>query len=203
MRLIPGWLAVSLLLAGSARALPEAAAIQTAFAGLDTSGNAAISQLEWAQASFALFRAADRNNDNRLDPAELEADAEVGDIFARADANRDGRLAIDEFMQLRRALFRVADMDGNDYITPVEYELFRLLAEAGWNDANRNGRIEFSELRPSLAEIFRLADADQDGRLSATEAAFMSEEAFATASRNGPLTPEAFTNHYRHQLTGE
>jgi Ca2+-binding EF-hand superfamily protein len=187
----------------TAQALPDAATLQTDFAGLDRSGNGAIDLPEWEEASFALFRAADRNNNNLIEPGEIGQDTAAENTFARADSDRDGRLSVDEFMQLRRAIFTAADIDRDDFLTPVEYELFRLIANGGWDDANRNGRIELSELRSSLTAIFRQADTDADGQLSATEAGFMPAADYAKATKAGPLDLAAFIADYRRRLIGE
>ena len=86
----------------AAHALPTAAQIRTAFAALDTTDNAAISATEWDAASFALFRAADKNNNNFIDAAELQGSLIAQDTFLRADTDRDGRLNVSEFMEPRR-----------------------------------------------------------------------------------------------------
>src|SRR5471032_3620734 len=97
--------------ATAARALPIAAQIKTAFDAIDTSQNGALSLDEWDHASFALFHAADKNNNNFIDADELQGSAIAQDTFLRADTDHDGRLSVGEFMEVRRALFHIADID--------------------------------------------------------------------------------------------
>jgi Ca2+-binding EF-hand superfamily protein len=193
---------IALLPAAAHAAFPPAAEIKAAFKALDKSRNDAISADEWDQASFALFRAADKNNDNFLDPAEIAPGTAVPSTFFRADADRDGRLSVGEFMTLRRAIFNAADIDRDETLTFVEYELLRLLVEAGWTDTNKDGRIQISELRASLAKVFEQCDADHDGALTPAEAYFMQPGDFAAADTNhdGKLTLDELVAGYRRRL---
>jgi len=200
------WLvALGLALAAPlARAFPTAAQISTAFKALDASGNGAIDAEEWDRGSFALFRAADKNNNNFIDAAELPGSGIAQDTFLRADVDHDGRLSIGEFMALRREIFRIADIDHDDTLTFVEYELLVVMEQVGWVDRNNNGRIELSELRDSLVKAFGQLDADHDGQLTAEEAAFMRPAAFQKfdANHDGKLSLEEFVAGYRAELIG-
>lgn len=188
----------------AARALPTVVQIKTAFAAIDTDGSTTLSASEWDAASFALFRAADKNNNNVIDPAELQGSSLAQDTFLRADTNRDGRLGVSEFMELRRALYRIADIDRDEQLAPVEFELLLVMEQVGWLDRNQNGRIELSELGDSLRQIFEQLDTDRDHRLSPTEAIHLSSEAFKASDTNadGQLSPEELIAGYRAALLG-
>lgn len=193
-----------LLAVPTARALPTASQIATAFTALDTTPNDAISQAEWDAASFALFRAADKNNNNVIDGDELKASSIAQDTFLRADLNHDGRLSVSEFMELRRSIFRIADIDRNDYLTFVEFELLLVMEQVGWIDRNQNGRIELSELADSLRRSFEQLDINHDGTLSRQEAAYMTPESFQRfdTDSDGKVTVEEFIAAYRAALLG-
>jgi Ca2+-binding EF-hand superfamily protein len=188
----------------AARALPTAAQISTAFRAMDTTRNAALNLDEWDRASFALFRAADKNNNDFIDAAELQASSIAQDTFLQADANHDGRLGVSEFMELRRALFRIADIDRDENLVPVEYELLLLMEQVGWTDRNHNGRIEISELTESLTKAFGQLDADHDAQLSAPECFYLTAEEFQRfdQDRNGQLSLEEYVAGYRAALIG-
>ena len=201
------WLAALGLLAASAtavRALPTAAQIRTAFTAMDTSGNNALNLDEWDRASFALFRAADKNKNDFIDADELQNSTIAQDTFLHADTDHDGRLSVNEFMELRRALFHLADIDHDDSLIYVEYELLILMEQVGWTDSNHNDRIELSELRESLAKAFDQLDADHDGKLSATEAAYMPATEFKAFDKkgDGQLTLDEYIAGYRAALLG-
>ncbi len=188
----------------AARAFPAAAQIKTAFAAIDTSKNSALSVEEWDAASFALFRAADKNNNNVIDAAELQGSTIAQDTFLRADTDRDGRLSVGEFMELRRTIFRVADIDRDEFLGFVEYELLIVMEQVGWTDRNQNGRIELSELGDSLDKAFEVLDTDRDRQLSAEEATHMPADwlkKFDTDA-NGKLSPQEFIAGYRTTLLG-
>ena len=187
------------------RALPTAAQIKTAFDELDASHNGAISADEWDRASFILFHAADKNNDNFIDRSELAGSGIAEETFAQADTDHDGRLSVGEFMALRRAIFRVADIDHDDTLSLVEFELLIVMEQVGWTDRNRNGRIELSELKDSLVKAFEQLDTDHDGRLAPAEAAFMPAAEFKTFDKNhdGQLTVEEFVAGFRAELLGD
>jgi Ca2+-binding EF-hand superfamily protein len=191
-----------LLAVPMARALPTATQIATAFTALDTTANDAISQAEWDAASFALFRAADKNNNNVVDGDELKASSIAQDTFLRADLNHDGRLGVSEFMELRRSLFRVADIDRNDYLSFVEFELLLVMEQVGWVDRNQNGRIELSELAESLRRSFEQLDTNHDGALSPEETSYMKPDSFKRfdADSDGKITVEEFIAAYRAAL---
>ena len=188
-----------------ARALPTAAQIKTAFNALDTSHNGAISEQEWTQASFALFRAADKNNNNYIDADELLGNAIAPDTFLRADTDHDNRLSAAEFVALRRAIFEIADIDHDENLSFVEYELLIVMEQVGWTDRNQNGRIELSELRESLTKAFGELDVDHDGSLTSAEAAHMPAAEFASFDRDhdGKLSLDEFVTGYRRALLGE
>ncbi len=198
------FLAAALLLfaAPAAYALPSAEQIATAFKAIDTSANDAISPGEWDAASFALFRAADKNNNNFIDPDELKGSTIAQDTFLRADTDRDGRLSVKEFMELRRSIFQIADIDRNEYLTYIEFELLILMEQVGWNDRNRNGRIELSELSDSLRHAFDDLDTDMDRNLTPVEAAYMKPENFKKfdADHDGKLSIQEYINGYRAEL---
>ena len=188
--------------ATAARALPTAAQIKTAFDAIDTSQNGAISLDEWDHASFALFHAADKNNNNFIDADELKGSAIAQDTFLQADTDHDGRLSVGEFMELRRAIFRIADIDHDDNLVYVEFELLIVMEQVGWVDRNHDGRIELSELRESLVKAFEQLDTDHDGKLSPAEAAHMPADEFKRFDKNhdGQLTLEEFVAGYRAAL---
>lgn len=183
-------------------AFPTAAKIKAAFDAVDASRNGAISRDEWDAASFALFRAADKNNDNLIDSDEIKNSSIAPDTFLRADANHDGKLSVSEFTELRRAIFATADIDRDDFLTPVEYELLVVMETVGWQDRNQNGRVDLSELGDSLAKAFDEIDTDHDGLLSLAEAAYMRPAAFKRYDTNqdGKLTREEFVTGYRTEL---
>ncbi len=188
----------------AAHAFPTSTQIKTAFSAIDTSANAALSSEEWDAASFALFRSADKNNNNVIDAAELQGSPIAQDTFLRADTDRDGRLSVGEFMELRRTIFRVADIDRDDFLSFVEYELLIVMEQVGWTDRNQNGRIELSELGDSLNKTFELLDADHDGQLAPDEAVYMPAGEFKKfdTDANGKLTPTEFIAGYRADLLG-
>jgi Ca2+-binding EF-hand superfamily protein len=188
----------------SARALPTAAQIKTAFDAIDTTQNSALSLDEWDHASFALFHAADKNKNDFIDADELQGSAIAQDTFLRADSDHDGRLSVAEFMEVRRALFRIADIDRDDNLVYVEFELLIVMEQVGWTDRNHDGRIELSELRESLTNAFAQFDADHDGHLAPAEAAYMPDTEFKRFDKNrdGQLTLEEFVNGYRAVLLG-
>ena len=200
------WAAIFLLVlsATSVRAMPTAAQIRAAFTAIDTSGNGDISVEEWDRASFALFRAADKNNNNFIDADELQASNIAQDTFLRADTDHDGRLSVSEFMELRRALFRLADIDHNDNLDYVEFELLILMEQVGWVDHNQNGRIDLSELKESLAKAFAQLDTDHDSKLSPAEAAYMPAAQFKAFDKNydGQLSLDEYVAGYRAELMG-
>jgi Ca2+-binding EF-hand superfamily protein len=202
-----GWLAAIFVLtagASAVHALPTAAQIRTAFSAMDTTGNAALNTDEWDRASFALFRAADKNKNDVIDADELQASTIAQDTFLHADTNHDGRLSISEFSELRRALFQIADIDHDDNLVYVEYQLLILMEQVGWNDQNHNGRIELSELRESLKKAFEQLDADHDGKLTAAEAAYLSATELKNLDKNGDsqITVDEFVAGYRAALLG-
>ncbi len=201
------WQAVTLIFllsALTARALPTAAQIRLAFVAMDTTGNDALNLDEWDRASFALFRAADKNKNDFIDPDELQASNIAQDTFLRADTDHDGRLSLTEFMELRRALFHLADIDRDDHLLFVEYELFIVMEQFGWNDRNHDGIIQLSELRETLMKAFEALDTDHDGKLSPAEAAYMPAAEFKSfdKDRDGALTFEELNAGYRATLMG-
>lgn len=187
------------------RALPTAAQIKVAFDAIDTDKSGATNPTEWDRASFALFRAADKNNNDFVDADELQGSSIAQDTFLHADTNHDGRLSISEFMELRRAIFQVADIDRNEKLDAVEFELLVLMEQVGWVDHNQNGMIELSELRDSLAKAFEQLDLDHDGRLTAAETTYMPVKEFKAFDKNGDgqLSLDEFGGGYRKALLGE
>lgn len=188
-----------------ARAVPTAGQIKVAFDAIDTSKNGSIDANEWDQASFALFRAADKNNNDFIDADELQGSSIAQDTFLRADTNHDGRLSVGEFMDLRRSIFQIADIDRNDKLDPIEFELLVLMEQVGWTDRNQNGIIELSELRESLTKAFAQLDVSHDGQLSPAEATYMPPSEFKAFDRNGDgqLSVDEFVRGYRRGLLGE
>lgn len=188
--------------APAARAFPTATQIKQAFTAIDTTRNNAISAAEWDAASFALFRAADKNNNNFIDGSELQGSSLAQDTFLRADTDRDGRLSVGEFMELRRTIFRIADIDRNDSLSLLEFELMILMEQVGWTDRNNNGRIELSELADSLRKAFEQLDTNQDGLLTTDEASFLQPEFFKIfdTDQNGKLSSAEFVAGYRNAL---
>lgn len=201
-RLLTALSALLLILPAARAALPSGAEIKGAFDALDADRNAAVSLAEWEKASFALFRSADKNNDNTLDPSELGGTAITRDTFLLIDEDHNGRLSVAEFMRLRRTVFTAADIDHDDSLTFVEFELLTLLAQTGWTDRNHNGRIEPSELKAALVQAFGQLDTDHDGFLSAAEAAYMVPEQFKLSDDNHDdrLTQDEFVRGYLKAL---
>jgi Ca2+-binding EF-hand superfamily protein len=194
--------ALLLSFGSTARALPVAAELKSAFAAIDADHDSAISLGEWENASFALFRSADRNNDNSLDPSELGGTTITQDTFLLIDEDHNGRLSIAEFMRLRRAVFTAADIDRGDSLSLVEFELLTLLAQTGWTDRNHNGRIEPSELKAALIQAFGQIDDNHDGFLSTTEAAYMPSEQFklSDVDHDERLSQDEFVTGYLKAL---
>jgi Ca2+-binding EF-hand superfamily protein len=190
--------------AAAARAMPTAAQIRTAFLAMDTTRNAALNVEEWDRGSFALFHAADKNKNDRIDAEELQASNIAQDTFLLADLNKDGRLSVSEFMDLRRALFHITDIDRDDNLIYVEYELLIVMEQVGWTDRNHDGRIELSELRESLAKVVEQIDADHDGKLTAAETVFMHASQFKAFDKDadGTLSSAEFIAGYRAALLG-
>jgi len=186
-------------------ALPTTAQIKTAFDALDTSHNGAIDAAEWDRASFVLFHAIDKNNNNFIEIGEITGGTIAQDTFRRADTDHDGSLSVGEFMELRRSIFQIADIDHDDTLGFVEYELLIVMEQVGWTDRNHDGRIELSELGASLAKAFALLDVDHDGKLTAAEASYMPAEEFARfdTDHDGKLTVAEFIAGYRAALLGD
>ncbi len=187
-----------------ARALPAAEQIAAAFREMDSTANNAISPAEWQRASFALFRAADKNNNDFIEAEEVKGSAVAQDTFLRLDTDGDGRLSVNEFMKLRRDLFAVADINHDDYLVFVEYELFIVFEAVGWQDRNRSGRMEVTEMRAVLANLFTTLDANHDAALDKTEAAYMPATRFDSFDQNkdGKLSVDELIAGYRHEFEG-
>lgn len=185
-----------------ARALPTAAQIATALGAIDTTANGAIDAAEWRNASFVLFQAHDKNNNDFIDGDEIKGSNLAQDTFLRLDANHDGRLSIDEFMKMRRELFAVADRNRDDYITLVEFELLVVFEAVGWQDKNGDGRVDNQELRTALGKLVELLDADKNAGLSPNEAAFMPATRFTRFDKNedGALSLEELVAGYRSEF---
>jgi len=183
---------------------PTANQVRAAFSAIDANRNGILFQAEWDRASFALFRAADRNKDDFIDREELAASTVAPDTFRRADLNSDNRLSITEFAQQRRAIFEICDIDRTDDLSFVEFELLVVMERAGWVDANQNGRIEISELSASLIRAFGALDLDRDGVLTSAEADYMRPEAFKRfdTNRDGKLSREEYVEGYRVEMIG-
>ena len=186
----------------AAGALPTAAQIATAFRELDTTKNDALNSAEWERGSFALFRAADKNNNDFIDADELKASAIAQDTFLRIDTNRDGRLSVSEFMDLRREIFAIADIDRDDYLQLVEFELLIVFEAVGWNDRNQTGRVEVTELRASLTKVFELLDVNRDGQIDKVEAGYMQPDRFNRFEKNqdGKLSLDELVVGYRSEF---
>ena len=152
---------------------------------IDTSAqNNAISLDEWDHASFALFHAADRNNNNFIDADELQGEPAIAqDTFLQADTDHDGRLSVyansrscaARSFTSRTSTTTTASSTSNSSCSVV-------MEQVGWVDRNHDGRIELSELRESLVKAFEQLDADHDGKLSAAEATHMPAAEFKADS---------------------
>jgi len=197
-------LAGMIALSSGLRAVPPAAEIKRVFEALDTSQNDAIGLAEWEPASFALFKSADTNRDNFLTREEIGPGSASLETFLTADTNQDSKLSIGEFMTLRRAIFRAADLNRDDFLEINEYEIFHVLAQAGWNDRNKNGRLDPNELKAALTLAFEQLDTDKNGALDAVEGAFLSptHRAEMELSGGGRVTLESFIAGYFRFLTG-
>lgn len=200
---VRGWLFAGLLAtAAFGMEVPAAGKIRTAFDAVDASRRGTIDSKEWDEASFALFRAADQNNDDTIDREELRTSNLAPDTFLRADLDRDERLSVSEFTGLRRALFQTADIDRDDSLTRAEFELLILMERVGWQDANQNGRIEMSELSASLVAAFAGLDVDANAELTRAETAYLRPEAFKRfdTDRNGKLSRDEYVQGYRTEM---
>ena len=186
----------------AARAMPTAASIAAALREIDTTRNQAISPAEWQAASFALFRATDKNDNHFIDADELKASALAQDTFRRLDADHDGRLSIDEFMKLRREIFVIADYNHDDYVTLVEFELLALYEAVGWRERDEVHRLPVAQLPLVLAKAFALLDENKDGQLDPTEAAYMQPERYLRFDRDqdGKLSAEELSTGYRKEF---
>lgn len=205
MRLAMFAAAVLGLAAPVARAFPTAAQVAVAFAALDSSRNGALDAAEWDRGSFALFRAADKNQNDFIEADELQTSADAQDTFLRADTDRDGKLSVGEFTALRRAIFTIADIDRGDTLDSIEFELLLVMEQVGWSDRNQNGRIELSELRDSLTKAFEQLDTDHDKSLTGQEAAYMPAAQCKRFDLNsdGKVTLDEFIAGYRAALRAD
>ena len=186
----------------AARALPAAAEIAAALRAIDTTRNIAINRTEWQQASFALFRATDTNDNDFIDADELKTSSLAQDTFLRLDLNHDGRLSIDEFMHLRRAIFDTADFNQDDYINLVEFELLIVYEKVGWRERDEATRLPVSQLRIVLTKLFELLDQDRNGHISRDETAYMQPKRFERLDqdKDGKLTQEELIVGYRREF---
>lgn len=197
----PGVLAL-LACAPSLRAMPTAAQIATAFREIDTDQSNAISAAEWQQASFALFRATDKNDNDFIEAEELKASTLAPDTFLRLDADGDGRLSIEEFMHQRRAMFATADFNGNGFVSLVEFELLVVYEAVGWRERNEPAQLPVAQLRVVAEKLFKLLDQSADGYLDPTEAAYLQPARFERFDRDkdGKLSPAELASGYRREF---
>ena len=193
---------LAFLPAARALTLPGSEQVMQAFAALDANRNRGISAAEWEKASFTLFRAADANNDNALVLSELTGTTLAEYTFMLADDDRNSQLSISEYMKLRRAIFKAADIDRDESLIEVEFELYSLLAQAGWTDRNNNGYIEPSELKASIDQAFPQLDQDRNGYLTPAELGYMRPAQFRLSDADGDdrLTPAEFVRGYLKAL---
>jgi len=198
------WLGLLALLAfaPSLRAMPTAAQIATAFGEIDTNRSNAISAAEWQQASFALFRASDTNDNDFIEAAELKASTLAPDTFLRLDADGDGRLSIDEFMHQRRAMFAIADFNGDEFLSLVEFELLWGYEAVGWRERNEPAQLPVAQLRVVAEKLFKLLNQSADGYLDPKEAAYMQPARFERfdQDKDGKLTLAELTAGYRREF---
>jgi Ca2+-binding EF-hand superfamily protein len=198
---------VAFLLLGSAvlaaPRLPDAAQVVAALRAIDTTGNNAISQDEWRDASFALFRATDKNNNDFIETEELKASELAQDTFRRLDADQDGRLSVDEFMRLRRQIFAIADFNQDTYVTLLEFELLVIYEAVGWQEPGETPQLPFSQLQTVLGKLFAQLDHNSDGQLEPADVSFMQPERLKRFDRNqdGKLSQEELAMGYRREFT--
>ena len=195
-------LAALLAWAPALRALPAATQIAAALREIDASRNELIDAAEWQQASFALFRAADANDNDFIEAEELKASTLAPDTFLRLDADRDSRLSIDEFMHQRRAIFATADFNGDGAVSLVEFELLVVYETVGWRDRNESAQLPVAQLRTVLTKLFKLLDQAADGQLDRNEAAFMQPARFERFDQDhdGKLSPTEVLSGYRREF---
>lgn len=86
--------------------LPDADELVADYKLLDLDETQSITLEEWEQHAFALFQAADTNENQQLEGVEIDFNSETENTFSRADSNHDGNLDIDEFMKLQRTFFK-------------------------------------------------------------------------------------------------
>lgn len=200
------WRCLCLLLlaagASSLRAMPSAAQVTTAFREIDTDRSNTISAAEWQQASFALFRAADINDNDFIEKEELKASTLAPDTFLRLDADGDGRLSVEEFMHQRRAMFATADFNGNGVLSLLEFELLLVYEAVGWRERNEPAQLPVAQLRVVAEKLFKLLDQSADGYLDRTEAAYMQPARFERfdQDKDGKLSPAELASGYRREF---
>ena len=111
----------------------------------------------WVQQTQAVFRALDRNSDQRIDLAEIRAG------FAALDLDRDGYLTGLEALSLIEA----GDRDGDGRLSPDE--LAALPPVQLVIDLDGNGSVSAFELTLARTDEFGRVDLDGDRRLDPTE----------------------------------
>jgi Ca2+-binding EF-hand superfamily protein len=198
------FISLAILAAGAStmRALPAAAQIEAAAREIDTNRNGLISPAEWQQASFALFRAADKNDNDFIEADELKTSTLAPDTFLRLDTDRDGRLSVDEFMQQRRAIFATADFNQDGAVSLLEFELLTVYEVMGWRDRNEPAQLPVAQLRTVALKLFKLLDQPADGYLDRAEAAYMQPQRFERfdKDKDGRLSPDELAAGYRREF---
>ena len=118
------------------------------------------------RAASSYFDSLDKNNDGKLDPAELQAVPAVQKNFSKYDHNRNGSLGKDEFAEALGAE-RVA-LPGSPVVAGASGDPSRYFDSL---DKNNDGRLDPSELAavPAVQKNFSKYDHDRNGTLGKDE----------------------------------